>query len=114
MKKLTVKEAIRQHREMWDWLSKHPEKGKRYYMGKFYPNEVILNDCWLCEVNKEKRTLGRWLPTCCILDWEVLGTCYDSKEAYFRLWTRCPPESSQERTRLAGKIRDLKPVEEEL
>ena len=50
---LTRKQAIRLHRELWDWLYENPEKGKddwprwEFNEGKI---KEVENDCFLCEL----------------------------------------------------------------
>ena len=118
MKKLTVKEAIKRHRKQWDWHTKNPEKEKHDYMDEFYPGEEVLNDCWLCEVNKIKNNvtpgIRYYKPVCCVLNWKVTSTCYEVFKGYYALWDNWAPgnlkkkEVREARTMLAEKIRDLK------
>jgi len=49
--KLTKDEAVRLHRELWDWLSKNPGKEKYDWPGwKIY--NMVMHQCFCCEYAK--------------------------------------------------------------
>lgn len=60
---MTFDAAVKKHRELWDWLSKHPGKRKNDYA----PAHGIVNNCFFCEYTKGdclgpvcKRCPGIW------------------------------------------------------
>jgi len=122
--KLTKEEAIRLHRELWDWLSKNPDKHKGEWPGWEYNggcNEAAWQDCFCCEfANDVTDEDGCVCKDCesCPLVWPITGVCcepeeYDGEdEGLFTQWARSDADS-KERTALAEQIRDL-PVREDI
>ena len=46
---MTRKEAIRNHRKMWNWLAENPGKWKRDYLMRYDPEAKLVANCYLCE-----------------------------------------------------------------
>lgn len=46
---MTREEAIRKHREMWNWLADNPGMMKWDYLQKFDPEATLVHECYLCE-----------------------------------------------------------------
>lgn len=51
---LTKKQAISEHRKMWNWIAEETLKQKEIifegdYLEKFYPDENIFSNCFCCE-----------------------------------------------------------------
>ena len=53
---ITREEAIRKHREMWNWIAKQYENGatvpvcrlKQDFIKKYYPYDSLNSDCYCC------------------------------------------------------------------
>ncbi len=103
--RLSKKRAIKLHRELWDWLYRHPgltvqkrewpewkENGGRYYHVKAY--------CFLCVWVKGK---GGGCLTYCPLKWPG-GWCGGAKSYYVK-WKDA--RFNYTRKRYAKQIRDL-------
>ena len=103
MMELTKEEAIRLHRELWDWLSKNPKKEKWEWPGweNFDEHWTRRNMfCFACA--------GSDCCDACLIDWPGVDCCNaeeDDDKGLFSLWDRC--KNNSERTRLAEQIRDL-------
>ncbi len=102
--RLSKKRAIALHRELWDWLYRHPSLkiGKKHWPewkwngGKYCE---IMSNCFLCEYTYECLD--------CPLDWsEWARTCSDWHGGLFTSWKIS--ETWQNRKKYAKLIRDLK------
>lgn len=75
--KLTRKQAIKEHRKMWNWLAEHPEKDKGDYLesNDFEYNgfEYVESECFLCHYNHQNE--GKYCGEECIIDWGDTGGC---------------------------------------
>lgn len=76
---LTREEAIRYHREMWNWIADHIEKEgcaqyiphlKSNFVYKKFPGVYIKNDCFCCHY-AESQSINKDNTMCenCPLDW---------------------------------------------
>ena len=112
---LTKDEAVRLHRELWDWLSKNPEAEKESWPGwiNFDSNWVEHNmHCFACMCSKNCSD--------CLMQWPGLDCCCggeddkyaDEQPGLFVIWLESKGNKEQ-RTCLAEQIRDL-PVRIEL
>lgn len=105
---LTKDEAIRLHRELWDWLSKNPDKEKWDWSGWEDYSEIEVRSmqfCFACAYSK---------GGCdeCLLEWPGIDCCDNEGvdgEGIFNIWDGSA--NNAERIRLAEQIRDL-PVRE--
>lgn len=98
--KLTKEQAIEKHREMWNWITDKiiEEKNvqniyglKQTYCENKFPNQYILNYCFLCEYSKE---YGRENCSLCPLDWESKCNNFMCEDKYnisdgLGLWWHC-------------------------
>lgn len=115
--KLTKDEAIRLHREMWDWLSENPDKEKvdcptiEKWLedNEDYPD----SDCFCCEYNLVQ-TYEYEEEGCahCPLKWPSKETAFqcERNSGLYKRWAYS--DDPLERAALAAQIRDL-PVREE-
>lgn len=82
---LSKEEAIRKHREMWNWIADRIKERKRLvdvdelkqeYIDQH--NESIFYDCYLCQYCIDKVKGNGWYGKCkyCPLDWESYGNEY--------------------------------------
>lgn len=101
--RLTKEEAIRLHRELWNWLADNPEKGKEDWP-EWKDMGHIESNCFACEYSGPCHE--------CLFEWPN-GNCLEGEEAgvegLYLLWATA---ESEERVALAIQIRDL-PVREE-
>lgn len=110
--KLTKKEAIKRHRELWAWLAENPMKDKLDWPGWERYN-AALNGCFLCEYAlKSKKNDSNRLNICdyCPVEFKetndyprgTIGYCLGG--LFIRwVWTTEP----KKRSRIASLIRDL-------
>lgn len=110
--KLTKKEAIKRHRELWGWLAENPMKEKTDWP-RWERYDAPLNGCFLCEYAlKSKKNDSNRLNICdyCPVEFKetndyprgTFGYCLGG--LFIRwLWATNP----KERSRLASLIRDL-------
>lgn len=95
------------HKELWDWLAKNPEKGKREWSG-WIENRggyYAALHCFACDYAEDERTGDRC--EACPLIWDNFDNiCY---LGIFGAWE--DEKNLQKRTKWAEKIRDL-PVKE--
>lgn len=98
---ISKKEAIRLHREMWNWLYHHPTKAKDDWP-EWEKNDGPIAEgpfgvwCFLCYFD------------CCILDWSPYTDCMKGKGekvSFYRRWQRA--KSPKTRKKYAKIIRDL-------
>jgi len=114
--KLTKKEAINRHRELWGWLAENPMKDKLDWPG-WNEHEYVKGDCFLCEYS-----IGKAVAMCktfsespavmcdyCPVVFEenkypkgTIGYCLGG---LFSRWDRAI--EPKERSRIASLIRDL-------
>jgi len=103
--KLTKEKALELHRELWDWLSKNPEKRKSQWPGWVnYDSEWARGNqfCFACAGSPN---------ACeeCLLEWPGVDCCNDVEEGddkgLFMLWDNT--SDPVKHTRLAEQIRDL-------
>lgn len=82
---LSKEEAIRKHREMWNWIADRIKERKRLvdvdelkqeYIDQH--NESIFCDCYLCQYCADRAEDNEWYERCeyCPLDWESYGNEY--------------------------------------
>ena len=97
---MTRKQAIRMHRELWDWLFHHPSKGKKDWP-RWELNggdiEAAAADCFLCEYMRENRKVCDRCP----LLWPGGGMCV----VVFERWRTA--RSPATRKKHAKTMRDL-------
>jgi len=108
MKKLTYnkKEAIRLHRELWNWLAENPTKKNSDWPGWKEHKDAEFS-CFLCHYDREKTT-DTTSCNFCPLDWGNSAGCYGVKlNGYFIIWTNLN-EDDPKRVELALKIANLK------
>lgn len=99
--KLTKERAIAEHRKMWLWISRQIMKDysasrmvrltyfyKRKYLNKFYPNEMIEQECFCCEYVKQSGIINCYKN--CPLYWNNKHTEYTCSEhfGYYNIITR--------------------------
>jgi hypothetical protein len=124
VKKLTIEESIKLHRELWGWLAKNPKKNKEDWPGweqiaKEYPElatreEVIDSHCFACYATNQFTPGNCLYEACsdCVLDWPGENCCNDNPDdgkGLFMEWDYA--ERLKTRRKLAIQIRDL-PVRE--
>lgn len=84
---LSKEEAIRKHREMWNWIADRIKERKRLvdvdslkqgYIEQH--NESVRYNCYLCQYCIDKVEGNGWYGKCkyCPLDWESSGGKYGS------------------------------------
>ena len=107
--------ALRLHRRLWDWLSKHPHASKPDWPGfrgfkgwvleTVYGNPIGWQYCFLCLYTYHFKG-----PHCsyCPLDPDFDAPCLGG---LFDLW--CDAPNYKDRSEYAAQIRDL-PVREEV
>ena len=77
-KKLTKKEALKIHQDLWNWLSQNPDKEKRDW-----PEWIInggstiycQNNCPACEYNEQRESATMYCGSACIIAWPAGGGC---------------------------------------
>lgn len=69
---LTRKQAIKEHRKMWNWLAEYPEKDKSDYL-KSNDFEYVDNECFLCHYSQQNE--GKCCGKECIIDWGNTSGC---------------------------------------
>lgn len=68
LKNLTLDESIEQHRKIWNWIADYGGcMHKHNYFVDCLQTTRPINDCFLCEFNKNNR--GIFCNENCILDW---------------------------------------------
>jgi len=83
--KISRKEAIEEHRKMWNWIADETLKRKTCvhkhdYLNKFYPDLHLINDCFLCDyagyISSDYFSLNNTM-NCeeCPLDWGSPNCC---------------------------------------
>lgn len=109
---LTKDEAVRLHRELWDWLSKNPNEDKEDWPGwkDFDEDKVRANiHCFACAFTGNNPCRE------CLLVWPGMDCCSGEERGdnrgIYSIWGR--EANFDERTRFAEQIRDL-PVRDEL
>lgn len=103
--KLTKKEAIKRHRELWGWLAENPMKDELDWPG-WERYDAALNDCFLCEYTSNKYSKCEHCP----VEFKETndyprGTVGYCLGGLFIRWDRAT--EPKERSRLAALIRDL-------
>ena len=99
--KLTKKRAIELHRELWDWLYKHPTKSKANWPRWWFNGGDLKSvdaSCFLCEYIHGKSGCAG-----CPLDWSPSVIC--SAGGYFTGWDEAG--TWQTKRKYAKLIRDL-------
>lgn len=79
--KLTFKEAVEQHRKMWNWIADNVEEIKpdyaneikEKYLKEFFPNELIFCDCFCCKYDMYFENNCKYCP----IVWK-LNSCANS------------------------------------
>jgi len=117
--KLTKEEAIRLHRELWDWLSKYPKAGKISWPGWIGNggdvDDNVLSHCFCCEyANNLTEINGKQMCENCPLSWPN-RCCQEQNEdgclvGLFEDWQNA---KRYKRVLIAEQIRDL-PVREDI
>lgn len=108
MKKLTLKDAVDLHYELWTWLAANPEKGKSDWPRWGEINSEygdVMDNCFMCEfVAQEMGDINPPLRRpvfCkkCPLDWTNGGkhstVCYSDRGLFFR-WDTSKLEDDME------------------
>ena len=101
---MTIKTAMRRHRELWGWLALTGGKYKRYWPkwkenGGKYPEVIKL--CFACKMAGE----GGGHCDDCPIEWPG-GKCEnDDYSGLYEEW--CYTQSKARRKELAAQIRDL-------
>lgn len=99
---LTYKELKVNHIELWDWLSKNPNKEKVDWPGWDKFREFYIPACFACVASEKSKIYYcpiRWIE-------EEAGLCQNScmdEQALYMKWEH----DSSERCKTARKIRDL-------
>lgn len=124
--KLTKKEAIENHRKMWNWIAvmlksgrykafKYTEHGNKYgatisYLKRAYLSMIglkgkIFCDCFCCEYDLYQYPKGNWNCSNCPLVWRN-GHCEDGE---YNELSRIPytPENLPKAVELARRIANL-------
>lgn len=102
--KLTKKEAIKRHRELWGWLAENPMKDKLDWPG-WERYDAALNDCFLCEYTSNKFSKCEHCPVWFKENGFDRGTVPYCLGGLFYRWEVAT--NLEERKRLAALIRDL-------
>jgi len=102
---LTKDEAVRLHRELWDWLSKNPENAKEDWPGWRDMDIYIVNNCFGCAFTIYPNVYAAIKCKMCLLKWPNNHCGYIHTP-----WERS--NNIKERTRLAEQIRD-RPIRED-
>ena len=107
MTKRSKKEAIRLHRELWDWLYKNPVVEDKSFNEKWdCPGwdriESIKFNCFLCGYHFEHN--GYYCRGNCILNWNTSEGCLHENSIYFK-WKDA--KTIKGRKKYAKLIRDL-------
>jgi len=118
--KLTEKECIRYHRELWNWLAENPEKQKTDWPGFKNFHYGITSHCFACQYVANNSMVCYDSKNCLFVWRNPLGCMQDGAE--FAIWDDYNDEllfnivnkGSEEfrivcemKTKLARKIRDL-------
>lgn len=91
--KLTRKRALELHRQMWSDMQKElgddpervdREQYKRKWCEKYFPNEHIDNDCFLCEYDRLNNGYSNDCRNTCLIKW-TNGGC-SSGDPEFRYY----------------------------
>lgn len=102
------KKAIKNHRKMWRWLAKHPDKTKGDYFILHDPKADLERDCYLYEYAANNSTADEIfnLDICdhCPLDWD--GNCCPGLYSLFSDW-HFSRGNDVERAELAKQIAEL-------
>lgn len=82
---LTRKQAIAEHRKMWNWISDETYKQKRKVEKNEYFSEMGIHNtplakCYCCEFSE--RNYG-YCGECCIINW---GNGVGCQLSYYKLW----------------------------
>jgi len=116
--KLSKDEAVRLHRELWDWLSKNPNAQKFSWpgwSGNGGDVEKVLSHCFCCEyADNLSRINNKYTCENCPLSWPD-GRCqeineYENTVGLFEDWQNAKRDK---RILIAEQIRDL-PVREDI
>ena len=105
MKRLTQKEAIRLHKEMWDWIAKTGKSKWDYFHEMKKENSYdIRGACYLCEYYEQRREKAEkyYCGRCCLLVWPG-DNCMSNSSPFTDIFEKSPEEIK----RLAAIIRDL-------
>ena len=105
--KRSKKEAIRLHREMWNWLYENPVVEDKSFNEKWdWPGweqvKYIDTYCFLCEYNSSHN--NNYCRDQCILNWNSLNSCINENSAYTE-WEHA--KTIEGRKKYAKLIRDL-------
>ena len=106
---LTKEETIEKHRELWDWLSKNPDKWK-FDWPKWSKNggevERLLNYCFACEYAGQIKEEGN-ICFYCPLDWPGVNCILGIREERGLYRDYREEKNPYKRKKLAEQIRDL-------
>lgn len=102
-----IKEYHELHKELWNWLSKHPAKHKEVWPKWEYNGgriKEVAFDCFACEVafifSRSKETHCKY----CLLEWPEKKCQIQEEGALYDLWLEA---NGEERSRLAKEIANL-------
>jgi hypothetical protein len=128
--RLTKAKAIKYHRQLWDWISHHPNKLKSEWPEWKRIIDIfgyILHNCFPCQWAIERSGTENWPERCyyCPLDWthgtrldndkdDIISCAYsafskkDKYKGLYREWNMLDsPSDRKKKQRLARQIRDL-------
>lgn len=76
--KLTKEEAIKRHRELWNWVADETLKRKKCvdkaeYFEEHYTDQIPRNTCWCCEYAERCSTTGIDCNSLCPINWGTSG-----------------------------------------
>lgn len=94
-----IKFDHKHHRELWDWLSKNPDKGKEDWVGWKYNGGTVGEvkaGCFACEADSKESGDCESCPIC-----EFDGQCLNG------LYHRWNNSTGEQRSKYAAQIRDL-------
>jgi hypothetical protein len=98
--KLTKKEAIKRHRELWGWLAENPMKEKQDWP-EWKQYGYASRYCFCCEIGQD--FLNHKCD--CPLDWGNNNKYCCCEASFYEEWKHAT--KPEERSRLAALIRDL-------
>ena len=103
MEQLTKKQALLNTAELWDWLSKNPEKGKEGWP-RWEEFGLVLSQCFLCEYARQQNTVSTCY-LCPLRDHWGHTQCCRNEGSPFVGW--CDATTLHSKSRYAKQIADL-------
>ena len=115
MKRLTIRETVRLHKLLWDWLVRNPTESK---IDAFYSDPELMeyeakfgvpqDCCFGCEQVMQRKMNIRHVDCCdCIFEWMpgTMSGCGHNRSAWKR-WVACATGDPL-RPEYAKQVRDL-------